>query len=216
MCPDNPALYLLMGFIHHNEFILGIGKSSQESLDKGIEMAQKALAMDDSLAHAHGLLSLCYLYKRDYDKAIAEGERAVALEPTDSLPHYWYALILTNIGRPEEAIPRFQRAIRLNPFGPSIVYAYFGIALRNTRRFEEAVSAFKKALQLAPDNIIAHINLAGTYSLMGRQKEAHAEAQEVLRLNPKFTLEGFAKMTAHKNRVEVDRNIDALRKAGLK
>ena len=65
-----------------------------------------------------------------------------------------------------------------------------------TGRFEEAVSAYKKAIQLAPDNIIAHIGLAATYSMMGREKEARAEAAEVLRINPKFSLDYYGKDTS--------------------
>jgi len=52
---------------------------------------------------------------------------------------------------------------------------------------------------------------------MGREKEARAEAEEVLKLNPKFSLEGYAKMLLmYKNQAQINRFIDALRKAGLK
>jgi len=79
-------------------------------------------------------------------------------------------------------------------------------------RFEETVLEFKKALQDAPDNLFAHLGLAGTYGLMGREEEARAEAAEVLRINPKFSLDNFAKI------VPKDQSdfINALRKAGLK
>jgi adenylate cyclase len=72
-------------------------------------------------------------------------------------------------------------------------------------------------LQRAPDHIFAHIGLGTTCSLMGREKEARAEAEEVLKLNPKFSLEGYAKMLLmYKNQAQINRFIDALRKAGLK
>ena len=63
-----------------------------------------------------------------------------------------------------------------------------------TGRFEEAVSAYKKAIQIAPDNFTAHLGLAATYSLMGREREARAEAAEVLRINPKFSLDYYARL----------------------
>ena len=154
--------------------------------------------------------------QRDYDKAIAEGERALALNPGGADALVNYAASLNSAGRPEEAIPLFQKAIRLNPFGPSTLYRDFGHALRNTGRFEEAVSAYKKAIQIAPDNIIAHLGLAATYSLMGREREARAEAAEVLRINPKFSLDYYAKILPYKDQSVADRIVAALRKAGLK
>ena len=81
---------------------------------------------------------------------------------------------------------------------------------------EEAFSAYKKALQRAPDNIFAHLGLAGTYVNMGREKKARAEAAEVLRINPKFSLDYWAKITPYKDQSRRDEAINALRKAGLK
>jgi adenylate cyclase len=139
-------------------------------------------------------LCTLYLYKREYDKAIAEGERAVALEPGGTAALVNYAAVLRAVGRPEDAIPLYQRAIQLNPLGPSFLYREFGDTLRITGRSEEAVSAYKKAFQLPPDNIMVHIGLTAIYSMMGREKEAHAEAAEVLRINPKFSADSFAKI----------------------
>jgi hypothetical protein len=51
---------------------------------------------------------------------------------------------------------------------------------------------------------------------MGREKEAHAEAAEVLRINPKFSMDSFAKIVTNKDQSQTDRLINALRKAGLK
>ena len=87
---------------------------------------------------------------------------------------------------------------------------------RLTGRFEEAVSAYKKSIQRGPNNIFAHIQLAVTYIVMGREKEARAEAAEVLRINPKFSLDSYAKVLAYKDQSVNDRIVAALRKAGLK
>jgi adenylate cyclase len=63
---------------------------------------------------------------------------------------------------------------------------------------------------------MAHVGLAATYIFWGRDEEARAEAAEVLRLNPKFSLESYAKTIAYKSQGKLDRYIEALRKAGLK
>ncbi len=196
--------------------MFGTTKSSRESLEKAIDLAKRAVALDEGHPAGHSILGVFYCYKREYDKAIAEVERAVALNPSGANHYAWYASILTYAGRPEEAIPVFQKAIRLNPLSPGWYHLNFGHALRNTGRFEEAVSAYKKSLQLSPDNISAHINLAATYSLMGREQDARAEAAEVLRINPKFSVDSFAKIVPYKAQSQNDKFINALRKAGLK
>jgi adenylate cyclase len=218
MCPEVPIAYLLMAHVYFCGYVFGIGKSPEESLEKGIQMAQKALAMDDSIANAHGVLSMSYNCKGEHDKAIAEGERAVALEPGGAFALETYAWSLTYACRLEEAIPICQEAIRLNPsgMGTTQLYVVFGLALRLAGRYEEAVSAFKKALQRSPDNILAHNYLAACYINMGREKEARAEAEEILKINPKFSVDHFAKVLNFKDQSQRDNLINALRKAGLK
>jgi tetratricopeptide (TPR) repeat protein len=85
-----------------------------------------------------------------------------------------------------------------------------------TGRREEAVSAFEKAIQIAPNNFLAHIGLAATYSAMGREKEARVEADEVPRISPKFSVDSFARIITNKNQSQVDELVNAFRKDGLK
>jgi len=216
MCPENPMGYLMLGWVEHHDYMLGNTASPRETLEKSIELAKKGLAMDDSIANGHSLLGMIYTIQRDHDRAIAEGERALALNPGGASALLNYAGSLYFAGRPEEAITLYQKAIRLNPFGPSSLYRDFGNALRNTGRFEEAVSAYKKAIQIAPDNILAHLGLAGTYSMMGRESKARLEAAEVLRINPKFSLDYYARALPFKDQSVGDKIVGALRKAGLK
>jgi len=214
MCPEIPSAYSILGWVYHHDYYLGNTKSPQDAFKKSFELAQKAVALDDSIVHAHALLCLLYSMKGDHDKAIAEGERAVSLDPggADALSIYAWSIYLA--GRHEEAVPLFQKAIRLNPFGGASVYRGLGQALREIGRMEEAVSAFKTSIQRSPNDIITHVHLAITYSIMGREKEASTEAAEVVRINPKFSLENYAK--TYRNESQKDAHINALRKAGLK
>ena len=216
MCPENPVVYTLMSGVNYFEYWLSLGKSPQESIEKGMEMAQKALAMDDSTPRVHTFLALFYYLKREYDKAIAEAEWAVAIAPGSAYSYNCYGLILNFAGRPEEAIPVLQKAIRLNPVGDSLNFYHLGQAYRLTGRFEKAVSEYKKALQRGPDNLFAHLGLTATYSIMGREQEARTQAAEVLRLNPKFSVDSYAKRINFKDQSIADKYIDALREAGLK
>jgi adenylate cyclase len=122
----------------------------------------------------------------DFPHSDLRRARAAALAPGAGSVHMWYAMVLNWAGRPEEAIPLYQKAIRLNPGGSTSIYLNLGSALRMTGKYEEAVSAFRESIQRSPDNILGHIGLATVYSMLGREKEARAEAAEVLRINPKF------------------------------
>jgi adenylate cyclase len=216
MCPENPMGYLLLGFVYYHDYFLDYTNPPQETLKKCMELAQKALAIDDSMPDVHSFLGLLHSRQGEHDKAIVEGEKAMALNPGGAYILGNYAASLTIAGRSEQAIPLFQKAIRLNPFGPSGLYRDFGNALRNTGRYEEAVSAFKKAIQIAPDDLTAHLQLAATYGYMGREREARLEAAEVLRINPKFSLDEIVKRYISRDQSSRDRLVSALRKAGLK
>ena len=218
MCPENPIAYVTLGWVCIRDFRMNNTKFPRETLEKARELAQKALAMDDSMAGPHNLLCSYYTFTGDLDRAIAEGERAVTLNPGRAGFVATYGSSLHIAGRNEEAIRLFQKESRRNPFPPSGFYRNFGDALSSAGRLEEAVSAYKKAIQVAPDNFMAHLWLAATYSDMGRDKEARAEAAEVLRIDPKFSLD-YQKQTLasmHMPQREIDESINALRKAGLK
>ena len=83
-------------------------------------------------------------------------------------------------------------------------------------QYDEAIETFKKSIKREPDNIFAHLGLTGTYSYMGREKEAHEAALEVHKIDPEFSLKKFAKTIPSKNQDGLKRYIEALRKAGLK
>jgi adenylate cyclase len=207
--------YLGMGYMM--DVWLGLSKSPKESLEKAIELTQKAISLDPKGSSTpYAALGYLYTLKRDYDKAIAEGEKAVALDPGGADAYALLGMSLNYADRPKEAISLFEKAIRLNPNGPTPYFLNFGTSYRMMGQYQEAITQYKKALRIAPNNIIAHLALAATYNLSGSDEEARAEAEEVLKINPKFSLEHFAKTLPFKNQTQADRFIEPLRKAGLK
>jgi adenylate cyclase len=214
--PEFADGYAALAATHMMDVYLGSSKSPKESIDKAVELTQKAISLDPKDPRYYALIGQFYLLKRDYDKAIAEGEKAVALDPGGADAHAWLGVTLTYADRPKEAIPLFEKAIRLNPFGPTWYFLNLAISYRLMGQYQEAITQYKKALRLAPNNIMAHIGLALGYSLSGRDEEARAEAEEVLKINPKFSLESYVKALPFKNPAETDRFVEALRKAGLK
>jgi tetratricopeptide (TPR) repeat protein len=154
-------------------------------------------------------------WKKQPAQAIAALERAIALDPNDADGYAALAHILNFTGKPQEALRLVQKAMRLNPHYPNSSLATLGIAYTLAGRYEEAIAAFKKALTRNPDFLLVHIFLAVLYSGAGWQEQARAEAAEVLRLNPQFSLEVWRQTLPVQNQTELGRFLDLLRQAGL-
>ena len=217
--PEYPAPYVILGWTHLLDAMLGTSKSPRESMVQAFRLGQKALAMDDSSTWAHGLLGNIYLFKREHEKAIAKLERAVTVNPNYAQGFMFLGQALAYAGRPQEAVPLLKKAMRLNPLSQkhaSMVLYRLGTTYGIMGRYEEAVSELKKARNIRPDFWAIHLALASFYIRLGREEEARAAAAEVLRIVPKFSLERFAKTVPYKNQAYRERFVDALRKAGLK
>jgi adenylate cyclase len=214
--PKYARPYRILASCHVNDVFFGLSKSPKTSLEQAMQLAQKAISLDESDPYGYDILSSVYMFKGEYEKAIAEAERAIALDPNLSQAYSQLGTALISAGRPQEAIAPLEKAIRINPMAPSIYFRRLGTAYAFTGRYEDAIVQLKKAIHLAPDSLIPHLSLAAIYSEVGRDAEAHAEVSEVLRIEPRISLEGIVKTSPLKNKADMDRFIDALRKAGLK
>ena len=213
--PKYSEAYAVLAQTHSIEVWLGMSKSPREHLKHGVELAQKAIALANSNAHAHSILAALYVMLRQHDKGLAAIERAYALEPNSPDVLFRYGNILYRVGRWEEAVRFYEEAMRLNPIPPNMYLRYYGGALRELERYDEAIAVLKKAIQQEPKSMFAHLMLATAYSLAGREEEAREEAKEVLRINPRFSVRHLEKTLTFKNPAHTQRLIDAMRKAGL-
>lgn len=207
--------YYVLASAHMMDVWLSTTKSPKESIGRAIELSEKAVSLDDSLAQALGLLGYLYGMKREYDKSVAYAEKAVAKDPNGADAHAWLGNCLNFAARPEEAIFYYKKAIRLNPRPPQWYYIQLGQSYRMLGRYEESVAQLKKSLALSPNSTSAYAHLIFTYAEMGREDEARAAAAELLRINPKFSAEKYAKALPYKDRDYCRRWGEALRKAGL-
>jgi adenylate cyclase len=212
--PQYAEAYARLGWTYARGWMMQWDPSLQ-TLERAFELAQKAVALDDSLPLAHRVLSLVLVWKKQHDRAIAAAERALALDPNDAEGYARLGVTLNFAGRPEEALVMVEKAIRLNPRSPVAYSLYLGHAYYLTRRYEEAIAVLKGIFPRHPNLLPAHDCLAAIYSELGREVESRAEVAEVLRLNPHHSLEVFRQRFPYKDPVLLERHIAALRKAGL-
>src|SRR5262249_40139600 len=154
-------------------------------------------ALNDSLHWSHITLGYAYLYQHQYEPARAEMERAVALAPTEADSYAALAEVLSCMGRTADALEAVEKALRLKPAVADDHLAGVGTAYAIAGRYEEAIAPLQRFLSRYPNNLHIHLTLAAVYSELGQVAEARAEAAEVLRLSPKFSLE------VHKQRVPI-------------
>ena len=212
--PKYAEAYVLLGTSHYLEVFLGTSHP-KDSIAKATEFIQKALAMNGSLADAHSTLGVLYSWSGRYDEGIAEAERGVELDPNSGQTYYNLAVVLRWAGKSKEAIPVLQKALRLEPIPPDNYVQQLALVHFQTGDCKEAIAACDKGLKRQPDHLVSRVIMAAVYGSCGKEKEARKEAAEVLRINPKFTVESFMANTPYKNPADRDRTAKGLRKAGL-
>jgi len=195
--------------------------ASQQSADvqtlaQALAAVQRALALNDSWHHSYMVLGYIYLYQQQHEQALVEMERAVALAPTEAMSFAALAELLSSMGRTEDALKAAVQALRLKPEVADCHLDSVGIAYTLVGRPEEALAPLQHYLSRYPNILSAHLTLAVVYSELGKEAEARAEAAEVLRINPHFSLEVHQQRMPIKDPAMLERHIAALRKAGLK
>ena len=187
-----------------------------QTLEPAVAAVQRALALHDSLHWNHIVLGYISLYQQQYDQALAEMERGVALAPTEAWSYAALAEVLSYMGRTEDALEAAAQALRLKPLMVDAHLDSVGAAYATAGRPEEAIAPLQRYISRYPNILGAHLTLAAVYSELGKEAEARAEAAEVLRINPKFSLEVHKQRAPIKDPAMLERHIAALRKAGLK
>src|SRR5216684_3181749 len=187
-----------------------------QAFDQAYQWAQKAIALNNSEPEAYMLLGNLDLTKRRYDQAISEGQRAVSLAPNLTDGYFWLARILVYSGRPKEAVVAAEKGMRLNPRHPEYCLTQVGIAYLSMGRFKEARSIFEETYANAPNQPAGYMFKAIADVEMGRDDDARAEAAEVLRLSPHYSLATWQQAYPLKDAVLQERWRSDLRKAGLR
>ncbi len=171
--PQYAEAYVWLGITYRLEWVFR-WSADPKALERALALAQKALALDDSLPFAHSLLSDDYALKQQYDQAIAEGKRAIALDPNNADSYAWQADILNYAGQPEEALRAVTQAMRLNPRYPSFYLNRLGWAYYLTGRYAEAIVTLQEAISRSPNFIATHVNLAISYLLQWFSQQSPA------------------------------------------
>jgi adenylate cyclase len=192
-----------------------------QALERSFAFVQKALALDDSHSSAHVILGRILAEQGQFDAALAETDRGIALAPNDAASNYfcsasgdndWAAETLIRSGKPAEALAIAEQAMLRDPKNSDFHLMEIGIAYYGLGRSTEAIPVLKRFINSYPGFTDARYVLAAAYIESGMIQEAHAEAAQIKMFSPQFSLgAGLFKGAKQSDRLILD-----LRKAGLK
>ncbi|RUU13113.1 adenylate/guanylate cyclase domain-containing protein [Mesorhizobium sp. USDA-HM6] len=213
--PEFASAHAFLALTHGLDYLNRWSASPPESMAQAEEAATRAVALDDSDPWARWALAIVKLYTRRHDEAINEAERAIVLNPNFAEGHVILGEALHYSGRSEEALESFGRGKTLNPYFPDVLLHFQALAWFQLGRYEEAVDLLMQRLARNAVTDVSRALLAASYGHLGRFAEARAAWQEVLRVNPDYSLDYRRKVLPYKNPTDFELMVDGLRKAGI-
>jgi adenylate cyclase len=216
--PNFAGGYQIQSFLLSRAIRFGWSESPSEDLEKALELAQKAISVDEKFPLSYVALASVYLTQGKHDEALAAANRAAAILPGDSDTLVWLGYYLNWVGRAEEAITAIKKARELNPMylygGWPVYLAFMGFACFTAGLYEESIWNIKKAIEQFGSSLWYPFLIA-SYSILGRKEEAKNSAQQYLKANPTFSLSSWTFGRLYKNSEDSERLYEALREAGL-
>jgi TolB-like protein/class 3 adenylate cyclase len=214
--PNYAAAYAALGGSHFEAVVSGWTEFRQEELGQAETLAQKALALDPATTSAYRLLAIINQYKRRYDLALGQIDRALEINPSDVDSYQARGNVLVWAGRAAEGLPWLEGALRLDRghilATQSLCQAYYFLG-----RYNDAVEAGDRTLARSPgrnSQIFIHPFLAAAYAEMGRNEDAEGERVIVMRLSPFFNARIFAGQFGTQE--ARDHLLEGLKKAGFR
>jgi adenylate cyclase len=170
--------------------------------------------LDPNLPQAHAEFGRIIARRGEHEAGVAEFERAIALNP--NFTDWRFAEVLVYAGDSARAIEAVKQHMRLDPFYAPLAPGWLGLAHYMLKGYSQALPVLTECVSRAPNWRAGHVTLAATYGQLGNLEGARREAGEVLRIEPKYTIEGTeARVSRFKRPEDAEHFCDGLRKAGL-
>ena len=213
--PDFAAAHACVAFTHLNDYIMGQVDVPERSLQTVLEIAERAVSMDEEDPYAHFVFSLTLLWHREHDRALAEVQRCLALAPSSAEGNLGLSSIQYYSGDARGAVDTINAYMRLDPLYREITLYFLAQAQLSLGLFDEAVITLKRRLERNPNSETSYALLASCYGHLGRMAESRAAWAEVMKIAPDFSLERRRRILPFRNPDMFEHRLEGMRKAGL-
>jgi tetratricopeptide (TPR) repeat protein len=194
----------------------GFSDTSDADKEKAHELAIKAVEIDDAFGWSHTALANANLMLGRQEEAVESANAAVQVQPSDADAQAYFGFCLIWAGRPEQALPYLESALRLDPRFHARSISWIGWAYFGLRRYDDAVRALEQGA--GSTGIIIHFNLAylaASYSRSGRAEDASATIERLLARYPNFDIGKLKNLLLYKSVADTEHVCAAVRVAGL-
>ena len=213
--PDYADAYSGLAIFHLFDYQNRWSDDPDKSLVIASSLAEKAVAMDAKDPFAHCAVALATAFHRNLDKARAEADAALALNPNFAIAHNARCFLSIYTGDPLGAIPFAERAIRLDPAYAQQYLHFLGLAYLCSRKYETAVAIFKQRVLLVPETDLSRSFLASALGHLDELDEARRVWAELKAINPKYSFDGHIGRLPFQRPEDVEHIRAGLTKAGL-
>jgi len=209
--PRCSAAWSLLSRIHNTRWLFGWAEGPEKAMREAENAARRALALDVADARAHAELGLVQLFQRKHQLALQAFERALSINPNDADILADHADLLHYMGRQEEALTLIRRAMMLNPYYPdwylwNLADIYFELG-----RLDDVVNTVHQMR----NPLLGSRLLAASYALSGRLEEARLAAEDVLLIDPDFSVAAWTRKQPDIDPKSIARYANGLKLAGL-
>ncbi len=187
----------------------------EESIRLGLEFADKALALDDSIPQIYLTRSILYLSQRQHQTALEAARRTIEVHPNYADGQVTLAFIQSYSGKLEPALESLARAKQFNPQGTGVYLAIEGRILFLLGRYEEALRVLEQSLDRNPAFDRVHLHAAAVNAELGRLDDAAWSVDEALAISPDISLTKERRESLYLRESDIDHYIEALTKAGV-
>lgn len=212
--PDYAEPHAGLGLAHLFDFNNKWGYAP-DALDRSFDYFTEAMKRDPNEPYAHYSAAIVCLFRRDLDGALAQTDKALSLNPNYALAYGTRGSIEVFMGRPDEAEPFLQHAIRLDPANIAQYLHFLGLAQLVGGQYDAAVATFKERIARAPHSDTSRAYLIAALGHLGREAEAKHVWTEIIGINPRFSFKDTLARLPFRETADLARLAGGIRKARL-